>query len=135
MRAGVLGSFNQYSSLNLNAFKPNSKASTKAAPYKFPYVLVKERTEYKKQRFLYNFRHREIPENNFAGIALTSYPLNFNNASEYVTLSTESLATLFHIPTAAVTTGSHIRRVDSRKVGPPAGIAIFGEDEEIDRYK
>lgn len=135
VRSGVTASFNQYSAMNLNAFKPNSQATTKVSPYKWPYTFVKARTEYRKQRFLYNFIHRQIPEQNPVGTFLTSYLLNFNNASQFAVLTTESLATLFHIPTQAVVTAPHIKRVESRKVGPPAGMAIFGEDKEIGRFE
>lgn len=135
VRQGVVGSFNQYSSLDLNSFKGNGNAGTKAAPNKPPYVFAKERTEYRKQRFLYNFRRREIPEETLMGKIMTSYLLNFNSHSKFATLSVESLATIFHIPTQAVMTAPHIKRVESRKVGPPAGIAIFGEEEELDRFQ
>jgi len=135
VRSGVMASFNQYSSTNLNSFKSNLGTATKVSPYKWPFLFVKERTEYRKQRFLYNLIHRQIPEQNPVGTLLTSYLLNFNNVSQYVVLTTESLATLFHIPTQAVITAPHIRRVESRKVGPPAGMAIFGEEGEIERYK
>lgn len=134
VRQGVMGSFNQYSTLDLNAFKSNGNAGTKAAPNKYPFVFAKERTEYRKQRFLYNFRRREVPEQNFMGKFMTSYLLNFNTHSKFTVLNTESLATVFHIPTQAVMSAPHIKRVESRKVGPPAGIAIFGEDEDIDKF-
>jgi hypothetical protein len=50
-------------------------------------------------------------------------------------MNVEGLATLFHPPTSVVLTAPHIRRVESRKTGPPAGLAIFGEEGEIEKYK
>ena len=49
--------------------------------------------------------------------------------------NTEAIATLFHLPTAVVLTAPHIRRIESRKGGPPAGLAIFGDEEEIEKFK
>lgn len=135
VRQGVMSSFQQYATLDLNAFKPNNAAGTKAAPNKFPFLFAKERTEYKKQRFLYNFRRRELPEPDFMGVVMTSYLLNFNNKSQLTPMSTETLATIFHVPTQSVIAAPHIKKVESRKVGPPAGIAIYGEDEEIDKFQ
>lgn len=135
VRSGIMAYFNQYAALDLNSFKANNAAGTKAASYKFPFFFVKERTEFKKQRYLYNFRNREIPEETFIGKVMTSYLLNFNDKSKLVPLSTESLATLFHIPTSAVMTGPHVKRVESRKVGPSAGMAIFGEEGELDKFQ
>lgn len=135
VRAGVIGSFNQYATLNLNSFKPNGNTMTKASPYKWPFIFAKERGEFRKQRFLYNFRRREVLEENLMGKILTSNFLDFNTKSQYSVMTTESLATLFHIPTQAVVTAPHIRRVESRKVGPPAGMAIFGGEDELQRFK
>lgn len=135
VRAGVITSFNQYATMNLNSFKPNAGTMTKASPYKWPFVFSKDRGEFRKQRFLYNFRRREIIEDNFIGKVLTSNLMDWNDKSQYSVLTTESLATLFHIPTQAVITAPHIKRVESRKVGPPAGMAIFGGENELERFE
>ena len=50
-------------------------------------------------------------------------------------MNVEGIATLFHPPTAVVLTAPHVKRVESRKVGPPAGLPIFGEEEELEKYK
>ena len=50
--------------------------------------------------------------------------------SSKMVLNTEELATIFHPPTIAVQTGPLIKRVEARKVGPPAGLPIYGEEGE-----
>jgi hypothetical protein len=32
-------------------------------------------------------------------------------------------------------TAPHIQRIESRKVAPPAGLAIYGGEEEIERFR
>ena len=44
-------------------------------------------------------------------------------------LNVEELATIFHPPTFIVLTGPLIKRVEARKIGPPAGLPIYGEGE------
>ena len=68
------------------------------------------------------------------GKFLTSYILNWNIHSKTFELNTESLATLFHPPTRIVLTAPHMVRVESRKTGPPAGLAIFGDEEKIEKF-
>lgn len=131
----ITTAFNQYSDLNLNAFKPNSRAGTKADVWTWPHVMTPQRTEYRKQRLLWNYVMRETPPDSPIGRLLTSYLLNWNFATRDFALNLEALATIFHPPTAVVLTAPHIKRVESRKAGPPAGLAIFGEDEDIKRFQ
>lgn len=127
--------FHQYSALNLNAFKGNSRAGTKADTWTWPHVMTPQRTEYRKQRMLWNYVMRDTPPDSPIGRLLTSYLLNWNFATRDFSLNIEGLATIFHPPTAVVLTAPHIKRVESRKAGPPAGLAIFGGDEEISRFQ
>ena len=46
----------------------------------------------------------------------------------YSMMNTEELATIFHVPTIAVLTQPLMERVESRKIGPPAGLPIFQEE-------
>lgn len=135
MGKSVTTAFNQYTELSLNAFKSNSRAGTRADLWTWPHVMTSQRTEYRKQRLLWNYCMRETPPDSPIGRLLTSYLLNWNFASRDFTLNVEGLATLFHPPTAVVLTAPHIKRVESRKAGPPAGLAIFGEEGEIERFK
>ncbi|MDI6820973.1 MAG: hypothetical protein QMD65_02215 [Patescibacteria group bacterium] len=135
-KGGLVSAFNQYTALNFNSFKLNSAAGTQSSP-------VKNQTDKSfisgwasKNRFLYNFIHREMPPGTWAGYWLgSSFSLNTSYASRRFAINIEGLATLFHPPTAMVLTAPHIRRVESRKTGPPAGLAIFGEEDELERFQ
>lgn len=134
-RRGLVGAFNQYAALDLNVFRQNRDISTRVLPWKFPFFFPKLRNEYRKERLLFNYRHREMPHETFMGKLMTSHLLNFNFASHTFKMATHCLATLFHPPTYLVLTAPHIRRVESKKAGPPAGLPIYGEEEMIEKYK
>ena len=50
-------------------------------------------------------------------------------------MNTKCLATLYHIPTSVVLTEPHLKHLESKRAGPPSGLAIFGEEEELEKYK
>lgn len=133
-RRGVLGAFNQYGTLDLNNFKASSGMTTRTDPFDWPHVLLKPRAEYRRQRILDLYRKRSLPPEQYWGKWYTSYLLNSGFHSKTFRLNTEAVATLFHPPTEFVLTAPHIKRVESRKAGPPAGLAIFGEEEVIEKY-
>lgn len=130
-RRGLRGAFSQYSALNLNSFRDNRPMSTRTRFWNWPHIFPKVRNEFRKQRLLHNYRIREVPPETWVGRLITSYLLNWNFASKRFFMNTKCLATLFHPPTKVVLTAPHIRRVESRKTGPPAGLAIYGEEGEI----
>jgi len=133
---GLMAAFNQYSALNMNTFIPNARTSTKTAGWVYPHIFPKIRSEYKKQRFLYNYARRTMPVGSFIGKLITSHLFNWNfNTSKSFRLSIQSVATVFHPPTFMTLTAPHMKRVESKKAGPPAGLAIYGEEEEIEKYK
>ena len=133
-RRGLIGAFSQYAALDMNNFTQNYNVSTRTRIWDSPYVFPKTRGEYRKARLLYNYKDREVPPENFMGRFMTSYFFNWN-ASKTFMMNTKCLATLFHIPTAIVLTEPHLKHLESRRTGPPAGLAIFGGEEEIERYK
>ncbi len=134
-RLGVTSVFHQYSALNLNSFRINYKVSPTTGLRYWPHIFPGVRLEYRKQRLLYNYMHRELPPETWIGKFISSYLLNWNFYSEEFYMNVEGIATLFHPPTIAVLTAPHMKRVESRKTGPPSGLAIFGEEEEIGKYK
>lgn len=127
-RKGIIGAFNQYASQNLNSFKNNNQIETRMLWIFFPYFFVPKRIEGKKQRLLYNFRNRLLSEKLSFGKFLTSHLFNFNNKSKTFILNVSELATIFHIPGEIVLTSPHIERMESKKMGPPAGLPIFEEE-------
>lgn len=126
-RKGILGAFNQYAS-SLNFFKNNNFVETRTRWIYFPYIFVNKRVEGKKQRLLYNFKHRLFPEKMSFGRFMTSHIFNFNNKSKTSIFVTSELATIYHIPAEQVLTAPHIERTESKKMGPPAGLPIFEEE-------
>jgi hypothetical protein len=134
-RRGLRAAFNQYGALDINSFKINYAVATRTRIWQWPHLFPKIRNEYRKQRILYNYRHRVIPPDTFMGRLLTSHLFNWNFSSKSFGMSTVCLATLYHLPTYLVVTAPHIKRIESRKAGPPAGLAIYGEENEIDKYQ
>lgn len=136
VRGGIMGALNQCSAPNLNAFKGNSPMATKIDPWKAPYKIgIDTRTEYRKQRILRMFRGRMWPPETYTARLFSSYFFNSNFNTDAFEMSTEELATVFHLPTAMVLTAPHIRRVESKKTGPPSGIAIFGDESHLERFE
>jgi len=133
-RRGIIGAFNQYGSLDLNSFKQNHAVSTRTRVWSWPHLFPAARNTRRKQRLLMSYRHREVPPETWMGRLLLSKLLNWEH-SEMFFLNTRSLATLFHPPTYLVLTAPHIKRMESRKTGPPAGLAIYGDEEEIEKFK
>ena len=84
---------------------------------------------------LLNYRKREVPVETLIGRMLTSYLFNWNTTSKRFIMNTKCLATLFHIPTSTVLTEPHLKHLESKRAGPPSGLPIFGEEEELERYK
>ena len=134
-RRGIQSAFNQFSALDLNSFKRAKHSETRIRFWYWPVLFPKVRTEWRKARNLYNYRNRVIPPETFMGRVLTSYFLDWNFASHRFILNTESVATLFHPPTYIALTAPHMRRMESRKAGPPAGTAVFAGEEEIEKFK
>ena len=133
-RRAILAAFNQYRALDLNAFRRNEIMTTKTKFLAFPFLFSKVRLEYRKQRMLISYPRREMPPETWMGEVLMSHFFN-KDSSEAFFLNTRSIATLFHPPTYRIITAPHIKRVESRKAGPPAGLAIYGDEEEMERYK
>lgn len=134
-RRGLTGSFNQYAALDLNSFRQNWPVSTRTRFWHWPHILPNVRNEYKKQRLLWNYRKRMLPPETFMGRLLTTNFLNWNFPSRTFLMTTKCLASLYHPPMYIVLTGPHIKRMESRKAGPPAGLAIFGEEREVEKFR
>jgi len=134
VRGGLLGFFNQYGAINLNGFVQNFAAGTMVSPWHFPYVFSARRTLYRKERLLYNYHEREMGPEGGVGKLVSSSVFNSNFVSSVFVLNVEGVATIFHPPSATVLKTPHMRRVESKRGGPPAGIAIFGKEEEIEKF-
>lgn len=132
-KKGINAVLSQYA--ELNSFSQNKDVSAGTEAWQWSRPIYSLNSEYKIQHLIYSYRKREIPPQSWMGKFITSYPFNSNFKSKLFILNTEGLATLFHPPTTVVLTAPHIRRIESRKTGPPAGLAIYGEEEEIEKYQ
>ncbi|MEK7479350.1 MAG: hypothetical protein AAB634_02345 [Patescibacteria group bacterium] len=132
---GILAPFNQYSGVSRNSFSWIMPQLTRTKVWYFPYVFPRLRLEFRKQRLLFNYFERNLPWETFMSKLLTSHPLNQNFHMKTSVLNIEAIASLFHPPTDIVLTGPHIPRQESRRAGPQAGIPIFGDDADIEKYQ
>ena len=69
------------------------------------------------------------------GSIINSQFFYFDNKSKITHFSTEELATLYHLPSFPVLTAPFIKRVEAKRMGPPAGLQIFGEEEDVPGLK
>ncbi|RJQ14752.1 hypothetical protein C4553_00300 [Candidatus Parcubacteria bacterium] len=106
--AAILGSFKQFNTQNLNGFKPNKMASLKPKWYDFNKPLV-ERGKKKGLLEMYKKRDFRLP---FA--FLVKPPKNPNT----FVLSTEELATVYHMPTSLIQAPAVVR-LEAKKSEPP----------------
>ncbi len=138
VRTGLTSAFNQFSALDMNSFKTNSKVNTSVDIWKRPglsVIYAKTRLAEKMSRILHDYKLREIPPTTSMGNLISSYAFSKTTATKRFMMNVEGIATLFHMPTASVLTAPHIKKMESRKIGPPAGLAIFGEEGDIGKYK
>ena len=134
-RRAVGGMFNQYASQDLNAFDRNEGTSSRVRLWHWPHLFPKRRAEWRKAKLIYQYRHRAMPHHTFMAKLIGSRIFQWDFASKEIVLNVESLATLFHPPTFLVLTAPHIKRIESKKTGPPAGLAIYGDEKEIEKFQ
>lgn len=98
--SGTLGAFNQFSTIDLNGFKPDITI-TKVMPWFF-----EARRLYAKKRKMFR---------------LYSERADVLHRLMYI-MSTEELATIFHFPGKTVAPSAVVPRVEVRKAGPPSAL-------------
>lgn len=103
-KAGVLGAFKQFNTLNLNGFKPNGKISPS-----IDYLFKKRREFYRKVKILNNYKKRHFPLRRFTKRGFV--------------LNTEELATIYHVP-GKIVEAPAMPRIEAKKGGPPTGLPI-----------
>ena len=122
---GVRAAFNQYGTQNLNYFTKNRDKDTD----QFLYFFRKWRLEGRKKKIYSDYRTRNMKEASFMGELITSLPFHFAFTNNPPVLNVEELATIYHFPTFLVLTAPMLRRVESKRIGPPAGLPIFGGEK------
>jgi hypothetical protein len=137
LAAGILSPFSQYRGTNFNGLRPNKDVITSVDIWGKPlsFIYAKKKLKDKISRLLYNFRKREISFQNFWGKVIYFYPFAKISDVKRFYFSTESLATLFHIPATDISSTIYFKKMPTRKVSPPIGLAIFGEEEEVKKFE
>ena len=139
IRNGLGSAFNQFSATNLNSFKTNSKVSTSVNIWAKPglsFIYAKKRLDNRISRILFNYKNRLIPTSDtFWGKIIYSYPFARVTDSKRFYFTSECLATIFHPPTYLIPSALYLKRMPTRKVSPPLGLAIFGKEEDIEKFK
>ncbi len=139
-RRGIIGAFNQYSATDLNSFRQNFGMMTLTKVLFSPYVFSGLRAIIRKKRIIQYYRDRAIPTESVIGPTsmlgkwMKSHWLHWD-ATEFTTLTSTMLATIWHPPTKIVITAPHLRRSESRKGGPSSGLPIYGPEEDIKQFK
>ena len=133
-RRAIKGAFNQYNAADLNAMVFNDGMNTKPGWFDPPYVFKRTRRRARKNRMLHLWREREPGIHEFSGQFIASHTFNWWNSANTI-LTSEILATLFHPPTTLVVTGPLTQRVESRKMGAPAGLPIYADESVLDKFK
>ena len=126
----ILMAMNQYASETFNKFGHNTAAWTLAKFWYWPHLFPKRRGRAKSIRIYDNYRKRAMYAETFVGDFMNMKLFNFGfkqKRKTKVSLNTEELATIFHLPTGQVVTGHLLKRAEAKKAGPPAGLPIFGE--------
>lgn len=118
--AGVGGLLRQYNTTDYNSFKGSG-----APGFDFPWQdLFGNKVAKKKKDMLDGYRHRGFFYGSFEFDNISSYFTHPGQSGEKpFVLSTEELATLFHLPGRVVETPS-FSRIEATKAEPPANLPI-----------
>lgn len=132
-RRSIASGLNQHMSKAFNQFDYNKGAATRADIYIFPYVFPKMRMRARQRKIYRHYRERYIYPQTFMENILEAKGFHIGIwgwKSSRMVLNTEELATIYHLPTKPVMSSQLIRKVEARKIGPPMGLAIYGEEGE-----
>lgn len=102
--APVFGSLKQFSTMDLNAFKPASKTKTKVE-----WFFVKQRLAQRREKLLRAFKSRSMV-----------------SGHSHFMLNIEELASLWHFPSMLISTPM-LQKTESKKSEPPFALPIFTE--------
>ncbi|MDP3769323.1 MAG: hypothetical protein Q8R40_00065 [bacterium] len=126
---GLISALNQYGSEAYNTFKNNPFVWTRANIWYSPYIFPARRGLARKERIMKYYRARKIYTDSAIARLLQFQIAEFGSSGFTSHLNTEELGTLFHLPTVLVLTAPTFQTEGARKVGPPAGLPIYGEKE------
>lgn len=118
--AGLTGMFRQYSASDFNGFKPANVTG-----FDFPWQdLFGKKVIIKKEDMLSGYKKRSFFYGGFDFFEITKYFTNPEDSGKKgFLLTTEELATIFHLPGRVVETPT-FTRIESKKGEPPANLPI-----------
>ena len=106
---------------NRQQFDQNAPIMSRTEWYFWPFIFHKVRGYYRRVKLYQETRERFLPEETFAGKLYNSIiPWRFCFSHKMCILTSEELATLFHIPTNVVLTQSSMERIESKRLSPPS---------------
>ena len=118
---GIQTFFNQFRH-DKQVLERNIHVQTKGEWYYFPWIFPNVRLYWKRHAFYDEFFNRFLPEERFAGKLYYSYFWVWCFWHRPMPLSSEELATLFHIPTNVVLTQAAMERIESKRLSPPSNL-------------
>ncbi len=98
----------------------NFHVMTKAEWYYYPFIFPATRLYSRRQVFYRKHMERFMPEHTFASKLFESHIWAWAFFHHPPILSSEELATLFHIPTNVVLTAPTMERIESKRLSPPS---------------
>lgn len=119
---GVIGAIKQWNTQDLNAFKPESTTKTT-----INYFFKKYRLRRRKERLVYNYRHR---------ILHRQFQLRnpFTRAwHKPIILNTEELASIFHFPVEPNVKAPMLQKTEAKRAGAPISLPVEPAKEPSQR--
>ena len=95
---------------------------TKSEWYYFPFIFPDTHLYWKRYAFYDEYMQRFLPLDLFAGKLYHSYFWAWCFGHRPMPLSSQELATLFHIPTNVVLTSPMFERVESKRLPSPSNL-------------
>ncbi len=136
----VFSAFNQYMTENLNKFRHNYDMWTRASLWFSPFLFPRRRLKARRARIWERYRNRHVYDKlaitRLREMGIFNFGFKLRNVwqggllSHTIVLNTEELATIYHLPTKLVMTAPMMKRMEAKRIGPPAGLPIFGNEDE-----
>lgn len=126
----LYSALNQYATETFNKFKHNVFVWTRLSWWYPPFFFSPMRLTLRRERIFKRYRERKIYDDTRIGKVVDMQFFNWGGGGKNITLNTEELATIFHLPTQLVLTAPLVKRIEAKKGGPPAGLAIYGGEKE-----
>ncbi|MEK7615736.1 MAG: hypothetical protein AAB420_00840 [Patescibacteria group bacterium] len=118
---GIQTFFNQFRH-DKQTLERNYHVITKGEWYYFPWIFADARLRQRRRMIYDEYMRRFVPEETVAGMLYNSGIWTWCFYHKPMPLSTEELATLFHIPTNVILTQTSMERIESKRLSPPTNL-------------